>query len=335
MQTGDAYSDLMRLISGFQVSQAISVAATLRIADLLSSGPRSSEDLAAATETDPSALYRLLRALAAAGIFRETEDCRFGLTPMAECLRSDAPQPAGPLAAFIGRPHFWNAWGDLLHSVRTGESAFRRLHGMNVWEFLAGKAEESDIFNRAMAALSCGAGSAVGAAYDFGAVQRIVDVGGGNGALLAEILRAHPNTRAVLFEQPQVAADARVFLEAAGVADRCDIVGGDFFENVPEADILILKSIIHDWDDAAAVAILRVCRRAIASQGKLLIIERVVAPPNEAPEIKFSDLNMLVLPGGQERTRDEFAELFAAAAFRLTNVIPTRTRWNVIEGEPV
>ena len=327
--------ELTRLVNGYQVSQAIHVVATLGIADLLRDGPRTSDDLAAAAGVHPRALYRVLRALAAVGVFREGEGRSFSLTPMGEGLRSDATDPVGPWAAFIGRPYYWQAWAHLLHSVRTGENAFRHVHGADVWEYRARHPEEGAIFDHAMTGLSRGVAGAVVSAYDFSRFGRVVDVGGGQGALLVAILAAHPGMRGVLFDQPHVVTRAGEVLRAAGVGDRCEVVGGSFFEVVPGGgDAYLLKAILHDWDDAASTAILEACRRAMRTEAKLLVLERVIAPPNESPDAKFGDLNMLVSPGGQERTGDEFAALFAATGFRLAAVVPTGTRFSVIEGVP-
>ncbi|MHB8377607.1 MAG: methyltransferase [Dehalococcoidia bacterium] len=335
MAEQDPAAELMRLVNGYQASQALHVAATLGIADLLKDGPRTSDELAVATGAQPRPLYRLLRALAALGIFHEAEGQRFTLTPMGAGLRPDAANPAGPWAGFIGTPAHWQAWGDLLHSVRTGESGFRHVHGTDPWTYRQQRPAESAVFDRAMTGLSRRVADAVIAAYDFGRFRRIVDVGGGQGALLAAVLAAHPSARGVLFDQPHVVSGATDVLRAAGVDGRCEAVGGSFFEAVPEGgDAYMLKSILHDWDDDAAAAILRTCRRAMAPGGTLIVIERVIAPPNEAAEAKLSDLNMLVMLGAQERTREEFALLFAAAGFRLADVTATRDVVSVIEGAP-
>ncbi|MGB8273875.1 MAG: methyltransferase, partial [Alphaproteobacteria bacterium] len=324
MTEPDHPSQLMRLVNGFQVSQAIHVAATLGIADLLANGPRASDDLAAKTKTDPGALYRLLRALAAAGVFREESGKRFALAPLGACLRSDAPVPVAPWAALVGRPNYWQAWGSLLHSVRTGENAFRHVHGASTWEYRALHPEEGRMFDAAMTGLSRQVSKAVVEAYDFGSFGRVVDVGGGRGVILAAILAANPAVRGVLFDQPHVMADAGPVLRDAGVADRCDVQGGNFFTSVPAGgDCYILKAILHDWNDAEATQILRVCRAAMPADGKLLLVEQVIAPPNEGLIGKMSDLNMLVAPNGRERTADEFADLLALAGFRLTSVVPT------------
>jgi hypothetical protein len=333
--TTNPAGDLMRLINGFQISQAIHVAAVLGIADRLKDGPRSAEELAAATGTHARSLYRLLRALAAVGVLHENADARFASTPMGDCLRSDAAASVASWAAFIGRPYFWQAWGHLLHSVRTGENAFRHLQGMDVWTYRAEHPEDGIAFDRAMTSLTRGVVEAVVGSYDFGPFPCVVDVGGGQGALLAAILGAHRGMRGILFDLPPVVAKAGDLLRQAGVADRCEIVSGSFFERVPEGgDAYLLKAILHDWEDDAALAILRICRRAMRPGRRLLVLERLIGSPNEQPETKFSDLNMMVMPGGQERTREEFAALFAAAGFRLVAVTPTGTRMSVIEGLP-
>jgi hypothetical protein len=324
---------LLRLVNGYQVSQAIHVAAKLGIADLLADGPRGSDDLAAATDTHPPTLYRLLRALASVGVFREEADRRFALTPLGECLRADASEPVGGWAAFIGEPYIWQTWASLIHSVRTGENAFRHVHGMDPWTFRAGHPELSAGFDRAMMVRSRQVSQAVLAAYDFGRFASIIDVGGGNGAFLAAILAEHPGMRGVLFDQPHVAAGAAPILEGAGVAGRCQIVGGSFFEDIPAGcEAYLFKAILHDWDDERCIQILQTCRRAMAHGAALLVVEQELGPPNEGAAAKFSDLNMLVAPGGQERTPEEYAALFAGAGFRFTGATPTGSGVSVFEG---
>lgn len=323
--------DLLNLINGFQITQAISVASTLRVADHLKDGARSTAELAKLTNSHPDSLYRLLRALAAVGVFREDEDRKFSLTQMGDCLRTDSARPLGAWAEVVGSPYFWQAWGHLLHSVRTGENAFQNLNGKDVWQFRAEHPEQGTTFDRAMTQLSGGNAEAVTGAYDFSSFRHVVDVGGGQGLMLAAILRAHPHMRGTLFDQPDVVARAEAELVARGVFDRCNIVGGSFFETVPEgADAYLMRAVIHDWEDREAICILKVCRRAMPETATLLLIERLVAPPNEMPATKFVDLNMLVSPGGRERTRDEFSDLLTNAGFELTRVFPAGTH-NVIE----
>jgi hypothetical protein len=311
---------LLRLIYGYQVSQAIHVAAALGIAEQLADGPRAVGDLASTIGAHADALSRLLRALAAVEVLREEPDGSFALTDLGEALRG----PAGSLAAFIGRPNHWTAWGQLLHSVRTGENAFRAIHGVDVWEYRARHPEEGAIFDAAMTGFSRRVNAAVAAAHDFGRYGVIVDVGGGHGALLAGILAHHPGVRGVLFDQPAVVASA----DAEGV----EIVGGSFFESVPAGgDAYLLKSILHDWQDEPAIEILRTCRRAARTGTALLVIERQFA----LPATKLSDLNMLVGPGGRERTAEEYAALLAAASYELVGETPTAADVSVFEARAI
>jgi hypothetical protein len=333
--TSDPRLTLLGLINGFQITQAIRVASTLRIADHLNDGARSADELAALAKCHTDSLYRLLRALAAVGVFREDEGRKFALTPMGDCLRTDSTTPLGAWAEVVGSPYFWQTWGHLLHSVQSGENAFQNLNGKDVWQFRAEYPEYGAAFDRAMTQLSRGSTEAAIGAYNFSAFNHVVDVGGGQGLMLAAILRAHPHLRGTLFDQPDVVAGAKTVLMERGVIDRCNIVGGSFFEAVPEgADAYLMRVVIHDWEDDEAIAILKVCRRAMPKTAKLLLIERLIAPPNEMPSAKFSDLNMLVSPGGRERTREEFSNLLAKSAFELTLVFPAGIH-NVIEARPL
>jgi O-methyltransferase domain/Dimerisation domain len=326
---------LRRLVNGYQVTQAIHVAATLGIADLLRDGPRGSEDLAAQTSTQAPSLHRVLRALGAVGVLHEGDDGRFALTDVGECLRSDAPEPVGGWAAYVGLPSHFAAWANLLHTVRTGENAFRSVHGNTVWEYRARHPEDGRLFDQAMTDITHRANQHLLEAYDFGRFGTVVDVGGGHGALLAGVLAAHPLVRGVVFDQPHVVAGAPAVLEAAGVADRCQAVGGSFFDAVPAgADAYVLKAILHDWDDEDAVRILGSCRDAITADGAVLVVERELGGPNQNPDGKFSDLNMMVGPGGRERTREEFADLLAAGGFALQRAVPTAIGLSVFEARP-
>jgi hypothetical protein len=332
--TSDPWLDLLGLINSFQITQAIHVASTLRVADYLHDRARSAGELEALTKSHPDSLYRLLRALAAVGVFREDEGGKFGLTPMGDCLRADSATPLGAWAEVVGSSYFWQAWGHLLHSVQTGENAFQSLNGKGVWKFRAEHPEYGATFDQAMTQLSLGSAEALIRACDFSSFRHIVDVGGGQGLMLAAILRANPQIRGTLFDQPQVVAGAKAVLVEGGVIDRCNVVGGSFFETVPEgADAYLMRVVIHDWEDDAAFAILKVCRRAMVENAKLLLIERLIAPPNEMPAAKFADLNMLVSPGGRERTREQFSELLTKSGFEVTRVFPAGIH-NVIEARP-
>ena len=319
MTSSNPAAELVLLVTGYRVSQAIHVAATLGIADIIKDGAASASDLAVATNSHAGALYRVLRALAAAGVFHEDDEKRFSLTPLGECLRSDAERPMAAWASFIGRPHQWQAWGSLSHSVRTGENAYRHVHGVGLWDYLVGHPEEAAIFDRAMTGGSRGVVEAIVSAYNFAAV-----------------LNKHPGPHGILFDRPDVVARAQPVLEAAGVAKRCAVVGGSFFETIPEGgDAYLLKYILHDWDDAASLAILAACRRVFHSEAKLLIIERIVGGPNDGLETKTSDLNMLVSPDGQERTADEFAALLGNAGFRMQRIVEVTPRLSIVEAAPI
>ncbi|MEN3285465.1 MAG: hypothetical protein V7607_6605 [Solirubrobacteraceae bacterium] len=326
---------LRRLVNGYQVTQAIHVAATLGIADLLRDGPRTSAELAARTDAHAPSLHRVLRALAAVGVLHEEDDGRFALTDVGDCLRSDALEPVGGWAAYVGLPSHFSAWANLLHSVRTGENAFGSVHGISVWEYRARHPEDGVIFDWAMTDITQRANRHLLEAYDFGRFDAVVDVGGGHGALVAALLGMYPHMRGVVFDQPHVVAGAPAVLEAAGVADRCEVVGGSFFDVVPEgADAYVLKAILHDWEDEDATRILRSCRDAIQADGAVLVVERELGLPNENPDAKLSDLNMMVGPGGRERTREEFADLLAAGGFALQRTVETAIGLSVFEARP-
>jgi hypothetical protein len=319
---------LRRLVNGYQVTQAIHVAAALGIADLLRDGPRDSDALAAQTDSHAPSLHRVLRALASVGVLHEDDDGRFALTAIGECLRSDAAEPVRGWAAFVGRPYHFQAWSALLHGVRTGESPFRSVHGTDVWDYRVAHPEEGAIFNAAMTDIMLRANAHLLAAYDFARFATVVDVGGGRGAFLGAVLDANPAMRGILVDQPHVVA-------GAVVGDRCEVVGGSFFEALPEgADAYLLKAVLHDWEDDDALRILARCRAAIPDHGVLLVVERDLGAPNEGADAKFADLNMMVGPGGRERTYDEFATLFAAGGFELVDATPSAIGLSVFEARP-
>jgi hypothetical protein len=326
---------LLSLINGFQVSQAICVAARLGIPDLLGKGEQTLIALAAATRAHAPSLYRLLRALAAIGILRERADRQFSLLPLGESLRSDVASSRNAWACLVGRPMYFHAWANLLASIESGETAFDKAHGMSVWDFRAQRPEEAEAFDRAMATITEDVAEAVLAVFDFARYRGVADIGGGQGAFIARILGAHPAMNGILFDLPHVIERAAPRIEAAGVADRCRLVGGSFFEDVPAgADAYLLKWILHDWGDDEAIAILTSCRRAIAPGGSLIIVEHLVGEPNEGLASKLMDLNMMVITGGVERTREEFATILRRAGFALTRVVQTRTAADLLEAVP-
>lgn len=323
---------MLQLISGFWISRCIYVAAKLGVPDLLGDGSKTAEELAAATATHAPSLFRVLRALAAVGVLTHSDN-RFGNTPLSETLRSDVP---GSIRAFalteLGEEHY-PAWGELLYSVRTGEIAFNKAFGEPVWEFFAKHEDNARIFNDAMSGMTAQAEQALHAAYEFAGINTIIDVGGGHGGLITSILKKNPGMRGILFDAPQVIEGAKTKIAGSGVADRCRVEGGDFFQAVPEgADAIIMKWIIHDWNDEQSITIMKKCHRALPANGKLILVEAVVPPGNEMHFAKFIDLNMLVMTGGRERTAEEFRQLYDAAGFKLTKVVPTESPFSVIEG---
>jgi hypothetical protein len=334
-QEAAAASELHRMLNGFQLAQAIHVAAVLGVADHMASGPRSSDDLATAVGAHAGALYRLLRALAAFGVFHERPHREFELTPLGQCLRSDAAHPVRPYAMFAAEASQWTAWGSLLHSVKTGENAFRVVHGMDVWQHRGAHPEQNALFNAAMTGNSRRVDQAVVDACALAGSPTLVDVGGGEGSLLSALLRACPGARGVLFDQPHVLAAATRVLDEAGVASRCRVVGGDMFDAVPSgADVYLMKYIIHDWQDADAVRVLVSCRRAMGSEAVVWIIDRLVGAANEDPAVKLADLHMLVSPGGVERTLDEMRALIETAGLRLVEVRATSSPVRVLVCAP-
>jgi O-methyltransferase domain/Dimerisation domain len=323
---------LMRMVLGCLVSQAVCVAAKLGIADLLAEGPIGATELAEATGVHPRSLYRILRTLATFGVFKELPGSRFELTPMAEALRSDAPGSLRDAAIFMGEEWHWRVWGHTIESVRTGGSAWERAHGTEIFPWFAARPEESAVFNRAMTSFSNLATAAVVEAYDFSGFDKLVDVAGGHGLFLSEILRANPRLRGVLFDQPHVIEGAREPVASKGLSERCELVGGDFFESVPAgADGYIMKHIIHDWDDERAVMILKNIARAMREDGRLLIVEMVLPPANVPHLGKVLDIEMLTSPGGVERTEEEYRELLDRAGLRLARVVPTESPYSVVE----
>ena len=324
---------LLQQALGFWISQAICVVARLGIADLLKDGPLETATLAAAAEVHAPSLSRVLRTLASVGIFAEGEDGRFGLTPRAAPLRRDAPDSIRPYILLVGEAWYSGPAEHLLYSVQTGRPAFERVHGADFFTFLARDPAAAAVFDAAMTSRSAQENAAIAAAYDFSGLGTLIDVGGGHGSLLAAILGATPGLRGVLFDRPQVVAEARHHLEAAGLGGRCEVVAGDFFVSLPAGgDAYMLKRVLHDWDDERAGAILRNCHRAMPAHGRLLVIE-LVLPPGNAPSLgKLFDLLMLVDPGGRERTEADYRTLLAGADFELTAVTPTPSLVSVVEG---
>ena len=326
-------AQLNQLISGYMRTQAVYVAAKLGIADLLSTGSRTADELAQATYMHAPSLFRLLRALASLGVFAEDESSRFGLTPIAECLRSDVPGSQRALAIMSGEEHF-KAWGELLYSVQTGNTSFDKLYGMPIFDFLSQNLEQAKVFDAAMVGVHGRETAAMTDAYDFSEIGVLADVGGGNGSLLSFVLKASPNLKGMLYDLPGVVERAKAGLQAAGLADRCEVIGGSFFESISEgADAYLMRHIIHDWDDEKSLTILRNVHRAMRPDARLLVVEGVIPPGNDPSFSKLLDLTMLTLPGGKERTEEEYRTLFRAGGFELTRIVPTAAEISVIEGK--
>ncbi len=332
METSSPQESMNRMITGYWITQAIYAAAKLGIADLLKDGPRSAEQLASVTHVHAPSLYRLLRALASVGVFADDGANKFSLTPLAECLRSDLPGSQHAMAVMSGEEHY-KAWGELLYSIQTGNTSFDKLYGMPVFDFLSKNSEQAMVFDAAMVGVHGRETDAITDVYDFSTIRVLADIGGGNGSLIASVLKMNPALRGILYDLPGVIERAKPKLQAGGMTDRCDMIGGNFFESVPAgADAYLMRHIIHDWDDEKATKILQNIHQAMGDTGRLLVVEGVILPGNDPCFGKFLDLTMLTIPGGKERTEQEYRNLFEASGFRLTRIISTEAEVSVIEG---
>lgn len=332
---------LLTLITGYWISQAIHVAAELGIADLLGKRGRPIQDLARATGSNPDALYRLMRALAASGVFAEAAPREFVLTPMGALLKRDMPGNLRDFSRFQGDGWHWNSWGGLGESVKNGRPA-QLLAGAggnqraNCFEYLASQPESAAIFNAAMTGYTAQVHAAVAESYDFSDARMVMDVGGGHGALLAVLLDQYPALRGVLFDRESVVMGSRQTFAEFGVSDRVELVGGDFFAALPRgADNTLLCAVIHDWDDERAAAILRNVVTAMPADGSVLIVENVIPEGNEAHPGKLIDLEMLLMTGGRERTHREFEVLLGIAGLQIERVLPTAVSISIIEARPM
>jgi SAM-dependent methyltransferase len=326
---------LLECVNSSWMAQAIYVAAELRIADLLKEGPRTSEDLAAVTGTHAPSLHRLLRALTTIDICKEREDGTFEMTPMGLLLGTDV---AGSLRSWTiwWGTNLWQVWGNLLYSVKTGESARKLLFGTDGFKHLEQNPEAAAIFNQALVELTRLTSENVVRMYDFSGLKRIMDVGGGYGELLISILRANPANSGILFDLPHAIEGGKRHFDEAGLIDRCEFVEGDFFKSVPKgADAYILKSVIHDWDDNNSKRILENCCQAMGERGRLLLVERVVPERLEVSAnhqaVVRNDLTMLVALAAKERTETQFRELLTSAGFHVTRILPIGMTFSVIE----
>jgi len=321
------------LVDGYRLFQAVYVVAKLGIADLIGDEPRPIAEIAAAAGADEDALYRVMRALAGQGVFHEGDDRTFSLTPAGQLLRSDNPQSLRNSTIYRGEENY-DVFRELLYTVRTGRSAFERVFGAPRFEYYEKNKEANAVYQAGMQSGNSTQVAAIVDAYDFAAYRTVVDVGGGDGALLSAVLSRHPDCSGILFDRTDAIEWARS--AADGTLQACQFVSGDFFEEVPlGGDLYILKSILHNWSDEQSVAILGSCRRAMGKNGKLLLVERVVGPANEPSATANADLNMLVVLSGKERRKEEFEALLGQADFELDRVINTRAGFSLLEARPV
>lgn len=326
---------MLQMMNAYRLTQSISVAAKLGIADLVADGPKSSEELAQATGTHALSLYRLLRALASFGIFVEDENGLFGLTPRAAMLQTNVPGSIRAYAIVQGDEWHWLMWGGILHSVKTGEPAFDHLYGMEFQDYYEQNPEVAKKFDAAMVGVLGMTDMAITANYDFSSVGKVVEVGtgGGDGNLLATVLKKNPAMQGIFFDLPSRTEPAKRVLESAGLEQRYEIVAGDVFQSFPRGgDAYVIKNLVHDYDDQRAIKLLKNCHEAIAENGKLLVVEMIVPLGNEPSLAKMVDVEALIMAAGAiERTEEQYRDLLAEAGFKLTKVISTRSPMSIIE----
>lgn len=326
-------AQIIQMRMGAVVSRLVTLAAELKLPDVLQEGPRTADELAALTGTHTPALYRVMRALASLGLFTEDEGHRFGLRPLGAALKSGTPSYA--VAMMLGGEVFTRSFDDFLYSVKTGRTAFEHVFGMPVFDWLSSHLAEASLFNGAMVGFHGLEPPTVAAAYDFSAFGTIADVGGSTGNLLTTILAAHPRTRGILYDMPHVVRDAPVFIAQRGLTDRIRIESGSFFDSVPAgADAYVLSHVIHDWNPEQCLTILGNCRRAMTSGSRVLLVEMVL-PEGDAPHPgKLLDMVMLAVPGGEERTASQYKTLLNLAGFEMTRVVPTASPVSIVEAVP-
>jgi ubiquinone/menaquinone biosynthesis C-methylase UbiE len=324
---------LMQFATGYMVSAALHGVTALGIPDLLRSGSKSVAELAVSTSSNEDALYRVMRALASIGVFNENPARTFSLTSVSELLSADAVNSMRDMALWLTDPFHFEVYGELAHSIRTGETVPEKIYGLCCFDYLAKDEEVGGRFNNAMTGFSSMVIQAALAEYNFGwlAGKTLVDVAGGHGKVLTEILKKYPEVRGVLFDLNHVVTGARARIEAEGLSNRCALAHGDFFQAVPAGDAYIMKHIIHDWDDERAFTILKNIHRASQPGSLVILLESVLAPGNEPHFAKWMDIEMLVLPGGRERTEAEYRKLLSDSGFKVTRILPTKSPLSVIE----
>ncbi|HUN87638.1 MAG TPA: methyltransferase [Terriglobales bacterium] len=333
-QTPDPFQQLLQFSTGYMISAALYPVVKLGIPDILANGSRTVADLARETGTNEDFLYRVMRVLASVGIFAEHDLRSFALTAISELLCRNAPGSVRDQVLWMNNQFHFHVWSEMSHALKTGGNATEHLFGKPCFEVFAPGEEITTEFNHAMTSISAGTIPAVLEAYSFFGIKTLVDVGGGHGKLISEILLQYPQMKGVLFDVGHVVAEAKPMIAQHGLADRLSTVAGSFFETVPHGgDAYIMQHIIHDWDDAKAITILKHVRRALENvvDGKLIILDGVVSPHSGQDFNKLIDLEMMLMPGGRERTEAEFRELLARAGFKLTRVVPTKSIVAVIE----
>jgi hypothetical protein len=321
----------MQFASGYIASSCVNAAARLKIADLLSDGPKNVSDLAKKTGTVEDILYRMLRALASAGLFVEVQPRTFANTPTSEVLQADHPQTIRDMVIWIADAFHFDVYRDMMPTLRDGKTAVEHIHNKPPFEVIFSDPELARSFNNAMTTYSAMLIPAVLKAYDFSGIATLADIAGGHGTVLISILQKYPQMKGILFDLEHVVSGAKERIEKLGLSNRINIVSGDFFESVPKADAYIMKHIIHDWDDERALKILRNCALHLPRGGKVILLETVLAPGNEPHFGKWLDIEMFMLPGGRERTEEEFRHLLKQAGLRLTRIVPNETPLSVIE----
>ncbi len=327
-------AQMLQMITSLWVSQSLGAVARLGIPDQIANQPKTSQEIAKAVGADSDAVHRLLRALASIGVFRQVDGDRFGLTTLGETLRSNVQGSVRDFAIAETDPGHWQPWGRMHDCIKTGRPATKAALGMEFWEWYAKNPQDAVAFSSAMGNLSQMVASELPQVVDFSKVQKVVDVGGAHGVLLAAILRSNPSVRGILFDLPHVAETAKPVIDAQGLGNRCEVIGGDFFKKIPDGgDAHVLKHIIHDWDDERATLILKNCHRALRPSGRVLLVEMIIPADNSPSPTQFMDLNMLVLLGGRERSEAEFATLLRNAGFKTPRLIPTHSPFFVIEAE--
>lgn len=326
---GSPHEHIIQLSWAYLYSAALNVVAELGVADHLEGGPKSAATLAEELGVQAQPLYRALRLLATAGVFAEDEGGRFALTPAADLLRTSAPRSLRDAVRMLCHETFWVPAGKLSTTVRTGQTPFAQIFGAPFFDYFSRDPSIVPIFHRGMASFSDTENAGIAGAYDFSRFQRVVDVGGGHGGFLIEVLKSAPAARGVLFDAAHVLEEARIAAE--GLSDRCELVAGDFFKEVPSGDCIVLKRILHDWADEAAADILRACRRALAAGGRVIVVDAVIPPGNAPHTGKVLDVLMMASVPGRERTEEELRRLLAAAALRLERVVHTPTALSIVE----